>query len=53
MAGDTAPLFQDYPVGHVELSPAFKLYYLLQLSFWVHQLFVLYIEVSLAASLPL
>jgi acyl-CoA-dependent ceramide synthase len=44
MAGDTAPLFQGYPVGHIELSLKFKLYYLLQLSFWVHQLFVLYIE---------
>ena len=44
MAGDAAPLFQEYPVGHIELSLKFKLYYLLQLSFWAHQLFVLYIE---------
>ena len=44
MAGDPNPLFQDYPKGHVELSAEFKLYYLLQLCFWVHQLFVLYIE---------
>ena len=79
-AGDTKPLFQDYPVGHIELTASFKYYYLLQvpfmppprplsafcfvrrypawlcksegaggvsrvqLCFWVHQLFVLYIE---------
>ena len=29
-AGDTKPLFQDYPVGHIELTASFKYYYLLQ-----------------------
>jgi len=43
-AGDTDPIFQDYPVGHTEITAAFKMYYLLQLCFWVHQLFVLAIE---------
>ena len=43
MSGDPSPLFQDYPKGHIEISMEFKLYYLLQLCFWVHQLFVLYI----------
>ena len=28
--GDTKPLFQDYPVGHIELTASFKYYYLLQ-----------------------
>lgn len=41
---DSTGLFQDYPAGHVELTPGFKAYYLLQASFWVHQLLVLYIE---------
>ena len=27
-AGDTKPLFQDYPVGHIELTASFKYYYL-------------------------
>ena len=32
-AGDTKPLFQDYPVGHIELTASFKYYYLLQVPF--------------------
>jgi len=44
LTGDTDLLFKNYPVGHTTTTGPFKVYYLLQLCFWVHQLFVLCIE---------
>ncbi|KAI9189228.1 Sphingosine N-acyltransferase lag1 [Blastocladiella emersonii ATCC 22665] len=39
---DTRHFWTDYP--HLYLSAAFKSYYLMQLAFWIQQLFVIHIE---------
>src|ERR1051325_11610932 len=39
---DTTYFWKDYP--HIEMSGLFKWYYLVQLAFWIQQVFVINIE---------
>lgn len=44
LGGNMDLIWKDYPEGSIQLPAVTKVYYLLQLCFWLHQLAVLYIE---------